>query len=528
MKRNGRIRQVEWDISRKWMKRQRGYCRILLCVAILACVLLQTGFLFTDGITETLMQHRKDIYGEWERCLTDVDAESEMIIQRNPFLTAKGVVRIYGMLGGNYWENKQLNIGTIDETAWNLGHFQMLRGRLPEKKEEIALEYSTLTALGYEGTVGEKVSLNIVPTTEGQKEQSETIRTYTLCGVIKDYQINWNICSYERFPTGILIEDGAKQIGLPIQTHMLIRAGKNAETVYADLKNSPKVTCSMEENVKWEEAAVEQMPYLRFLKSLRMLIAAGAFCILYLVVSKSVKKRQEMWEILNALGMTKKQMYGILFWETAICFLISILIGSAIGTCFYQLAMPVWERMLGYEFASSVSWKAYIGTIGYSFVVFASSYFFSCMKLKKRMKGGIYYRVRVLPRKEKQDFRLTPFFVILREWRYRKLQKCIQIALLASVIVMGGIGYLEIRNGWESLRAYRQYTGNGYLLKTDPNQGAVGITNATVQKLSQMEGIETIETYHSTEIPDTDFTIDLSAYKESAYVQKVLEVDRVF
>lgn len=279
MKRNGRIRRIEWDISWKWMKRQRAYCRILLCVAVLACVLLQMGFLITDGITETLLQHRKDIYGEWEQCLADVDAESETIVQRNPFLTSRGVVRNYGVLGGNYWENKQLNIGTIDETAWSLGHLQMLRGRLPEKEDEIALEYSTLTALGYEGTVGEKISLNIISTTERQKEQPETIHTYTLCGVIKDYQINWDICSYERFPTGILTEDGAKQIGGPLQTHMLLRADQNAETVYKDLKNSSKVTCSMEENVKWEEAAVEQILYLRFLKSLRLLTAAGAFCI---------------------------------------------------------------------------------------------------------------------------------------------------------------------------------------------------------------------------------------------------------
>ena len=78
------------------------------------------------------------------------------------------------------------NIGTMDQTAWNLGHLQMLKGHLPENEQEIAMESGMLTALGYQGTPGEKITLNIVTTTAYQNDMVVKAYTSTLCGVIKD------------------------------------------------------------------------------------------------------------------------------------------------------------------------------------------------------------------------------------------------------------------------------------------------------------------------------------------------------
>lgn len=146
--------------------------------------------------------------------------------------------------------------------------------------------------------------------------------TYTLCGVIKDYQVNWDICNRNRFPTGIVTKAGAERIGSPLESHMLIRADKG-DSVYEDLKKSDKLTCGMEENAKWNQDVVKQMPYIGFLQAIRVVIAVAAACVLYLMVSHSVQKRQEMWKILDALGMEKKQMYQILIFEACACYLIA-------------------------------------------------------------------------------------------------------------------------------------------------------------------------------------------------------------
>lgn len=530
MKDNHGIRHIEWNISLQWMKCQKKYCLMVVCTAVLACMLIQTGFLITDGISSAVMNRRKNIYGEWEYGLVNMDAGSQTLIEDHPFIESKGKIQIYGVLAGSYMDNKQANIGTMDQTAWNLGHLQMLKGHLPENEQEIAMESGMLTALGYQGTPGEKITLNIVTTTAYQNDMVGKAYTYTLCGVIKDYQVNWDICNRNRFPTGIVTKAGAERIGSPLESHMLIRADKG-DSVYEDLKKSDKLTCGMEENAKWNQDVVKQMPYIGFLQAIRVVIAVAAACVLYLMVSHSVQKRQEMWKILDALGMEKKQMYQILIFEACACYLIASITGMCLGTLTYLAAMKGWEKVLGYPLAAKVTGKAYAGTLLYSFFVFSFSYFFSCMKLNKFRKGGTDCQRIKLSKRKNQVTRLTPLSMVLRDWNYRKLRKGIQILLIASVFVICGTGYQEIRSEWKELARDCQYTGNGYMLNVQPDSNTKGIAKSTVQTLSQIEGVESAEAYYSTdndERNETGYTIDLSDYGQSSYIKKVLDTERLF
>ena len=530
MRENYGIRHIEWNISLQWMKRQKKYCLMVVCVTILACMLMQTGFLITDGIISAVKNQRKNIYGEWEYGLVNMDADSQTLIEDHPFIESRGKIQIYGVLAGSYMDNKQANIGMMDQTAWNLGHLQMLKGCLPENEQEIAMESGMLTALGYQGEPGEKITLNILTTTEYQNDMDGKAYTYTLCGVIKDYQVNWDICNRNRFPTGIVTEAGAERIGSPLESHMLIRADKG-ESVYEDLKKSDKLTCGMEENAKWNQDVVKQMPYIGFLQAIRVVIAVAAACVLYLMVSHSVQKRQEMWKLLDALGMEKKQMYQILIFEACACYLIASIIGMALGTLTYLTAMRGWQKILGYPLVAKVTGKAYAGTILYSFFVFLFSYFFSCMKLNKFRKGGTDCQRIKLSKRKNQVTRLTPLSMVLRDWNYRKLRKGIQILLIASVFVICGTGYQEIRSEWKELARDCQYTGNGYMLNVQPDSNTKGIAKSTVQTLSQIEGVESAEAYYSTdndERNETGYTIDLSDYGQSSYIKKVLDTERLF
>lgn len=530
MKDNHGIRHIEWNISLQWMKRQKKYCLMVVCVTILACMLMQTGFLITDGIISAVKNQRKNIYGEWEYGLVNMDADPQTLIEDHPFIESRGKIQIYGVLAGSYMDNKQANIGTMDQTAWNLGHLQMLKGCLPENEQEIAMESGMLTALGYQGEPGEKITLNILTTTEYQNDMDGKAYTYTLCGVIKDYQVNWDICNRNRFPTGIVTEAGAERIGSPLESHMLIRADKG-ESVYEDLKKSDKLTCGMEENAKWNQDVGKQMPYIGFLQAIRVVIAVAAACVLYLMVSHSVQKRQEMWKILDALGMEKKQMYQILIFEACACYLIASITGMCLGTLTYLAAMKGWEKVLGYPLAAKVTGKAYAGTLLYSFFVFSFSYFFSCMKLNKFRKGGTDRQKIKLSKRKNQITRLTPLSMVLCDWNYRKLRKGIQILLIVSLLVMCGTGYLEIRSEWKELARDCQYTGNGYMLNVQPDSNTKGIAKSTVQTLSQIEGVESAEAYYSTdsdERNETEYTIDLSEYEQSPYIEKILETEQLF
>lgn len=69
------------------------------------------------------------------------------------------------------------------------------------------------------------------------------------------------------------------------------------------------------------------------------------------------------------------------------------------------------------------------------------------------------------------------------------------------------------------------------MLNVQPDSNTQGISKLTVQTLSQIEGVESAEAYYSTdsdERNETEYTIDLSEYKQSPYIEKILETEQLF
>lgn len=141
---------IERELSIKRIRSQKKYSILIVSVLLLTCTLIQIGFQMSEGLKAAYIENRKAVYGEWEQVFVDMDESSVKVAEENPFLAQTGKISIYGAIAGDYLENRQMNIGTMDETAWKLGRLEMKEGRLPENEHEIVMEYSTLRSLGYE------------------------------------------------------------------------------------------------------------------------------------------------------------------------------------------------------------------------------------------------------------------------------------------------------------------------------------------------------------------------------------------
>ena len=159
MKRHG----IERELSIKRIRSQKKYSILIVSVLLLTCTLIQIGFQMSEGLKAAYIENRKAVYGEWEQVFLDMDESSVKVAEENPFLAQTGKISIYGAIAGDYLENRQMNIGTMDETAWKLGRLEMKEGRLPENEHEIVMEYSTLRSLGYEEMLGKEITLDITP-----------------------------------------------------------------------------------------------------------------------------------------------------------------------------------------------------------------------------------------------------------------------------------------------------------------------------------------------------------------------------
>lgn len=526
MRKKADINKIERNLSFKRIKSQKKYSLLILGITILTCALMQMGFQMSAGIQNTFLENRKEIYGEWGRILTELDPQTEAVINENPFIEQKGKIDIYGVLGGDYTENKQSNIGTIDETAWDLGRLELTEGRLPRNADEIAMEYSTLVALGYEDSLGKEITLSILPSLEFKSEEKASEHVYTLCGIIKDYQVNWEISARHRLPTGIVTSNGAKRIGTVLTTQMLIKAREGSESVYEDLERSGEISCGIAENFNQGKLATENIPYKNFLDNIRLLIAGAAICILFVTIAHSIAERDSFWKFLNVLGMEKKQMYQMIVWEAVIYFAVSIVIGTAGGIILYRLALPAFEMIIGKEIVKQISYKAAATSVLYSALVIGISYFFSCMRLNNYLKEGGKKQKIHKKRKAHMLSGFTPLALVIHQWRFTAIRTVIQILLLSSTFIMIGLGVFKVKARLEDLEIVEQTTGNGYYLDTESIPDSQGIQKEAAQSISQIAGVESVETYYAAK--DGDFTIDLTDYAGSEYLQKVVETEQMY
>ena len=503
------MNRIELNLSLKRIKNQKRYSLLILFITILACILIQIGFQMSSGIQNTFLENRKDIYGEWDRILLQLDSQSETMINENPFIEQKGKIEIYGILGGEYTENKQANIGTIDETAWKIGRMKLIDGRLPRNENEIAMEYSMLSALGYEDSLGKEISFNVIPSVDIGNEYTSSEYTYTLCGIIKDYQINWETCSRNRLPTGIVTPKGGRRIGKVLETQMLLKAKPEYDSVYEDLENSKNFFCKMEENFNQGSLVTDNIPYKNFLNNITLLITGAAICILFVTIAHSIDTRRNLWKLLNALGMKKSQMNQMIFWEASIYFTISIMIGTIGGIILYQMTLPFFEVIIGKEIIKRLSLKATFTGILLSTLIIGVSYFFSCIRLNTILKGSTKKQRKHSHKKAHTLSRFTPLAIVIHRWRYTFIRKTIQILLLSSTFVIVGFGLFEITDTQNNLKLIKQTTGNGYYLDTNSIPNSSGIRKNIVQSISQIAGVESIETYYTKDISIDDIRLNV-------------------
>lgn len=101
----------------------------------------------------------------------------------------------------------------------------------------------------------------------------------------------------------------------------------------------------------------------------------GAFSVIFLFYTNSflIKKRKKELGLYNILGMGKKNIGLIIFWETVIIGVISMLAGLAGGIIFSKLAELVAVNMLkgGIDYTFTISLKAISETAALFTSIFA-------------------------------------------------------------------------------------------------------------------------------------------------------------
>ncbi len=294
-----------------------------VAVILFAIYLLSLStVIYTDSYEATLEQQRKLTYGAWHAAVYDVDEDSWEAISSHATVATAGRMEIVGyavdkeggLIGG---------VGYIDESLAEIGNISLLDGHFPAASDEIAVEASFLTRLGYSYELGQTISLPIVQdVVDGEVKNYE----FTLTGVVKNYSTLWKSNNY--WLTSFFLEQNT----LPVQQQYIFVELLPQYVEYADslIQLCPDDSSFVKNDFTYLQYSDQNAPQMDRAMLQTIIILAGCVAVVILI-NNELNKRKESFISMRMLGATRGQIIKLFFQGKAVPVLASSLIGILCG-----------------------------------------------------------------------------------------------------------------------------------------------------------------------------------------------------
>lgn len=330
---------------------QQKVMTILIIIAIIFSTMMTTVVGQSIGILNSMRSEQAaNLNGDRYATFHQLTEEQTADISNDPRISFAGKMIALGraditntnisILLREYWGD---SLSAYESTS------QLEKGRLPKEAGEIALPNDMLSALGFEGAIGDKVSLDINISLlrdpdVGYKYSSDFIVT----GILKP-----NYTGYLTGTTSGIVGKGTAEKVLP-EKYLLnsvdIRTvdKKKFQETMDDFIQTLSIP---EENLQYNDtmlatlgidyrsdkendsvSAFSFMTLAAILIGSLVLLAAGL--VIYNILKISVTKRMKEFGILRAIGAERRQLYLIVALQVSILCCIGISIGAILGSNF--------------------------------------------------------------------------------------------------------------------------------------------------------------------------------------------------
>ena len=314
----------------------------VLTISLLVAVLVIS---YSGSITATNEAYRYTIYGSWYGSIPKTqDGDYEFLISQD-WLDSLGTSTNYGTVSG-------YGIGTVDDNLSDMG-ITLSEGRLPESSGEIAVEEALLSALGYDPVVGQNIAVSIVFYQDDFNTVNNIIVTknFTVTGIISNYSNLWSTSMYCTLNAGIITEEDAESLyaqaeQLGSQKHITIPDPSVSyyftvldscedimkESVNAYLQDTRTSALSTDKTVFVNSLAyshnASEASYNSFYVALIFAVSLLAVVVIY-----ALQLQPEVQKVvrLRSLGATKGQVRLLIFTETMLCCIPSLILGTVLG-----------------------------------------------------------------------------------------------------------------------------------------------------------------------------------------------------
>jgi hypothetical protein len=177
------LQMIVQGIFRK--KKRNGMIFLVLLISFALAIVAPS---LNASINKTMASFRLETYGSWYYAILSGREGEEEWLREQDWADTVGVANNYGTIST---VSGQIGFGTLDSDMVKVGNLRLDDGHWAATDSEIVMEADALSALGYDYTLGQEITLFVsVPCGESFVIVS---RTYTLCGLLHEYTDIWSL-----------------------------------------------------------------------------------------------------------------------------------------------------------------------------------------------------------------------------------------------------------------------------------------------------------------------------------------------
>lgn len=331
------------SIRRRFPQIWKAALTTLVAVFFVTAVLI-----FQENMYQWQMSSNKSRFGDWYIC-EKTTKEPNKVLDENDFLEkplkAESTVRIFD----SDWNNTKLYVGSMTDDFMKQGRIRLAEGRMPEASDEITMDWNTLLKLGYEGELGQKVTINYYENDNINSDKGRLSATFTLVGILNNYTNIWQ--DGKNIPGAIVTEERLKEFKCTIYNIYIYPFKDSVRTqdyanvykkIKEDVKSQTVYNAAVYDYSPWKSKTVYAYMYI-------VVMVIGILALSYQLIEYR-NTRRKSYNMFRQMGMTKAGIRKMYITENAFILIPAGIIGVLLALAAGHFTGQALEAKSGYEF----------------------------------------------------------------------------------------------------------------------------------------------------------------------------------
>ncbi|MGX9758289.1 FtsX-like permease family protein [Clostridioides difficile] len=529
------------NLSNKYIKAYKGRS-IAISISIVLSIALIVGISILNVTNNNLeLQNMKYENGIYSVNFEGIDKNQIKMLEKNNEIENLGLTSVYKQTSSEEKQNIEIEGANNNYITSNS---QIIKGRLPEKKNEMVAEEWVLRNFGIKPEVDQEITLKVDNSKGGTEEE-----TFKLVGILSDRASEKSTAKLQLF-IHIDLDKHSK-----IQAHASFKEGTN---IYIEVKKICKDININNEDVliNTDMADLEISNSSINLNDMQIVLIMSFICgiVIYGIFNISICKRISEYGILRAVGYDNFKIFKLILQELLSLYSISVPVGLILGTfgaiIFNNLAGSVNTQFIfnGEEIKIGIVFPTFIIVscivlIGLINVLIAFFTYRQVKKLsvidsiKKNLSSNDIKRNFITVgflRKYMKSYKAISFKNI-----FRNKKSFVMIVLSMSIcgILFITLNYkLDIDMAGKSESFRTQFMNSDFMVDEFVDDTTMtGISYNSIKEISDIEGVKDVETsmvmpsrliLNENEILNKTYFKDMNDSASDMYYKALLDTDK--